>query len=608
MVLLTNSKRKPQSRHVILAALRESMRAVQATLESEELPPEQLVARLDEWRQSTLELSRSLEEEERGEAHLQLAALYELSHAINSSLHLDETLNTVIDTLIEFTGAERGCLVLIDEKGRSDTQIARNFDRNSELELSRSVMREAVERGQPVLTTNAQIDPRFSMHSSVIDYQLRSILCVPLRVRGEVIGALYLDNRAREGVFSESDLTLLTAFANQAATAIENARLYTMTDQALAERVRELTMLQKIDQELNASLDFHRVLDMALAWAMRATDANAGTLSLVKENGEIAVQACAGNGHRLAPPDPDLLQVVLRSHESITIGKQRILVPIRCKERTLGVLDLHQKQGLVFSPEQAELAGRLADHAAIAIENARLYDQVHQANQAKTEFVSLVAHELRTPMTSIRGYADMLAKEMLGPLTGQQVDFLKTIRSNVERMQVLVSDLQDISRIETGQLRLEVQTTTLHEALEEALHVMQGQIEGKEQCLQVDLPADLPPVQADPTRLSQVLINLLSNACKYTPEGGALEVLGRVDEGYVTCTISDTGIGIPPEEQERLFTKFFRGDDDAVRSQVGTGLGLCIVKSLVELQGGTLTVESSVGEGSTFTFSVPLAS
>jgi signal transduction histidine kinase len=210
-------------------------------------------------------------------------------------------------------------------------------------------------------------------------------------------------------------------------------------------------------------------------------------------------------------------------------------------------------------------------------------------------------------MTSIRGYADMLAKGMAGPLAPDQEGFVHTITRNAERMQILVSDLQDVSRIETGQLKLEKRSTALADALESALEATQAQIEARSQQLMLEISEDLPQVQADPARLAQILTNLLSNAYKYTPEGGHIRVQAWVQDGYVHCTVSDTGIGMCPEDCAQLFTKFFRSENPAVREMPGTGLGLCIVKSLVELQGGEIDVESHLEEGTTFTFTVPVA-
>jgi signal transduction histidine kinase len=379
-----------------------------------------------------------------------------------------------------------------------------------------------------------------------------------------------------------------------------------MTDRALAARLEELTTLQQIDRELNASLDVERVLDLTLSWAVRAIEAGRGTMNIVDEDGACHTVSCAGDEG--APgPEVDVVQMAVASQEPVVVGDTRMLIPVRYEDRTIGLLDLWSEEGVPFRPDQVEFAGRLADHAAGAIENARLYEQVQQADRAKSEFVSFVAHELRTPMTSIRGYADMLKKGMMGPLASDQEEFIDTISRNAERMQVLVSDLQDISRIETRQLRLEMKPTDLTEALKSALQSIQAQIEARSQRLSLDVPEYLPPVYADPARLAQILINLLSNANKYTPKGGRIGVRAWLQEGQVHCAVSDTGVGISPEDQAQLFTKFFRSEDPAVREMNGTGLGLCIVKSLVELQGGEIEFESRRGEGTTFLFTLPIS-
>ena len=199
--------------------------------------PDQLITRIQEWQQGVMEL---IQQQELG---VELATLYEIAGYMSSSLDLTETMGVVMDALIHLTGAERGCLMLLNDEGHPQVRAAQSFDQESldayELELSRSVVREAINTRQPVLTTNAQRDPRFSDQESVIGYHLRSVACVPLRAKEEVIGALYLDNRIRDGAFSETDLQTLTAFANQATVAIQNARLYTTTDQALSSRMED---------------------------------------------------------------------------------------------------------------------------------------------------------------------------------------------------------------------------------------------------------------------------------------------------------------------------------------------------------------------------------
>ena len=215
----------------------------------------------------------------------------------------------------------------------------------------------------------------------------------------------------------------------------------------------------------------------------------------------------------------------------------------------------------------------------------------------------------------MKGYTDLLMKGMAGEMTTAQLGLLETVRSNVDRMNLLVSELLDISRIESGRIRLELSDVAVNEMVNEALRGIRGQLENKAQALEVDVASDLPSVRGDRTRLVQVLTNLMSNAHKYTPEGGRITI--RVQpwsNGHgaeekreaVVCSVTDTGIGMSPEDQARLFTKYFRSEDPSVRSKPGTGLGLVITKSLVELQGGEIWVESELNKGSTFYVGLPL--
>jgi len=267
-------------------------------------------------------------------------------------------------------------------------------------------------------------------------------------------------------------------------------------------------------------------------------------------------------------------------------------------------------------PEALAFMTRLSDHAAIAIANAQLYTEVQAANLAKSEFVSLVAHELKNPMTSIKGYTELLAAGAVGPINENQSNFLKTIHANVERMSTLVSDLNDNSKIEAGRLRLEFKGVDVAEAVDEAVRSTKRQLDDKKQTVEVTLPADLPKIWTDRTRLAQIFINLVSNANKYTPENGQVVISaerttnqwdpdGATD--IVHIWVKDSGIGISLEDQKKIFQKFFRSDDLKAREAPGTGLGLNITKSLVEMMGGRIWFESEFRQGTTFHFTVPVA-
>jgi signal transduction histidine kinase len=259
---------------------------------------------------------------------------------------------------------------------------------------------------------------------------------------------------------------------------------------------------------------------------------------------------------------------------------------------------------------------RLSDHASIAISNAQLYSEVQQANLAKSDFVSFVAHELKNPMTSVKGYTELISAGAVGPITDVQANFLGTIRSNIERMNTLVSDLNDMSKIEVGRLRLDFASLRLADSIEVVVRSTRKQIEEKQQVLSLNVPKDLPPIWADRTRLEQVLVNLVSNAHKYTPASGTVEVAAERchnewdpngSSEVVHIWVKDNGIGIAEEDQGKIFQKFFRSDDPKTREVTGTGLGLNITKSLVEMQGGRIWFESEFRNGTTFHFTVPVS-
>jgi signal transduction histidine kinase len=559
-----------------------------------------------------------------------LALLYEVSQTLGSTLDLGQVLNQVMDAIIQLTGAERGFLMLLDkETGRLDLRAGRNVDRTTiegkEMEISRTVVGQVVESGEPVLTSNAQQDPRFANQSSVIGYALRSIMCAPLRVRGEIMGAIYVDNRFHSGIFAPDDLETLSAFANQAAMAIENARLFTMTDQALSARVEELSTLQRIDRELNASLDFERVMQVALEWAVRLAAADCGMLLVVGNEGQeldvVASQGC-DESHWGASSLQSLVDRVLAVGQTSVDepplayragegrGSTLLAVPVKREDRVVAITVVESRKPRQFGADVITSLERLADHAAIAIDNARLYRAIVAATEAKSAFVSVVSHELRVPMTSIRGYTDMLRQGAVGPVTEMQLNFLDIIRRNVDRMSVLVSDLSDINRIESGRLSLKMEALDLAGVLGEVVAGLQAQFDEKRQEVAVELAPDLGPVRGDRSRVAQILTNLLTNASKYSPAGRPVVVKAQRirEEGraWIHLQVVDRGHGISREDQSQLFSQFFRSEDPNVRNETGWGLGLSIVKMLAEAQGGRVSMVSELGVGSTFGFTLPV--
>ena len=248
--------------------------------------------------------------------------------------------------------------------------------------------------------------------------------------------------------------------------------------------------------------------------------------------------------------------------------------------------------------ESGQQLGRLVSFRDVTQERA--------ADRLKSEFVSLVSHELRTPLTSIKGYVDLMLEDDAATLDGEQRDFLEIVRDNSERLVTLINDLLDMSRLESGGMTLQRVPIDLARLVSLVVASFHPETARRQQTLSVDINGPLPELLADADRIVQVLSNLVSNAQKYTPVGGGIRIVVQPEDGRVRVDVQDSGIGISAEDQARLFSRFFRAENDATRAVHGTGLGLMITRSLVLMHGGYLSVTSSPGKGSTFSFTLPL--
>ncbi len=257
----------------------------------------------------------------------------------------------------------------------------------------------------------------------------------------------------------------------------------------------------------------------------------------------------------------------------------------------------------------------LCDQAALAVRTIRYNEELARKNEElthldelKSDFMATMSHELRTPLTSIIGYSDMMLAGMTGELNEKQTDFTQSILQSGETLLGLINDILDLTKIEAGRLELNYETVDLRAALLAVLPVVKPRARDKRIRISTFLPTDLPPVWADPGKLNQILLNLLTNGVKYTHENGSVSVEARPQGELVEIWVTDTGIGISKEDQERIFHRFTQVDSSATRTQGGTGLGLAITRELVELHGGTLRVQSKLGKGSSFIFTMPISS
>jgi signal transduction histidine kinase/transcriptional regulator with GAF, ATPase, and Fis domain len=572
----------------------------------------------------------------------QLSMLNKVSQQLTSTLILEPLLKNILDGALEILNSSSGILMIIDEKrdelefkvaaGPIGTPLI-----GKRLPADKGIAGEAYSNQTPVIKNNIDQDVLWfkDTHNDVIS-RIRNILAVPLITQGEVIGILEIINKNNNIPYDEEDLLILEGFASQAAIAIHNAKLYTETDRALEERIKELYLMQNIDRELNSTRDLSTALEITLKAALNHTNAQAGTIGMVdKESEHLEDLFTILPGKEYPIPlekfplkeFPWFAESLDKEHHIIHSKKlsdklgisedyqTHYLKQSELVEMNFVVLMLHLDSSESLNKEDVEFLNRLGDHAFLALKNTFLYQELQDSIQAKNEFISFISHELKNPLTVIKGYADILRKGMAGDVNEEQIDFLTTIAHNVKQMSTFITDLSDQSHIETRSLRLSFESTSVHEIVNDVLQSYENKINEKSLDFQVEIPKDIHNVWCDRLRLIQILSNLVSNAIKYTSESGRIEIgaehaINTWDEEgaaeVVHFWVKDNGYGISKEDQKHLFEKFFRGNGKKIEKTSGSGLGLNISKTLTEMMGGKMWFESTEGEGSTFHFTMPI--
>ncbi len=340
-------------------------------------------------------------------------------------------------------------------------------------------------------------------------------------------------------------------------------------------------------------------------------DVGAEAVRRYKELGLVDV-ARAGATHYESVTDPQVGRLLKAMEKD---GFRGFLVaPLEAKQEVLGVVCLLHRPDEPVPPAAVPTLRALCDQVALVVRNiqgneelARKNKELKHLDELKSDFMATMSHELRTPLTSIIGYSDMLLSGMTGELNEKQTAFVDSILKGGETLLSLINDVLDLTKIEAGRLELNFESVDLRAALLGVLPVVKPRAQDKRIRISTFLPTDLPLVWADPAKLNQILLNLITNGIKYTYESGSVSVEARTLEGLVEIWVNDTGIGIAKEDQPKVFQRFTQIDSSATRSQGGTGLGLTIVRELVELHGGTIRVQSKLGKGSSFIFTMPIS-
>jgi signal transduction histidine kinase len=564
----------------------------------------------------------------------ELATLQEIDTQLNVKLDFDYVMNMTLEWAMRITSAVAGTLALVAPDGKTQNVVAHKgyppeMDQywSTPWPIEEGIVGRVIQTGEPQMVDDV------ARYADYVDtgVRTRSHLAAPIKREGQVIGTITLESPEPNG-FTVENMSFLVRLADHAAIAIENVMLYEQTNR----RVAELTALQQISLDLTSSLNLSAVLESVAANTFALTQADEITIYLYDEHEDTLFfgTGLSKEGKQERPPipipDDELTAVVARRREAIVFSDTSehpslrpewqigamASIPLQKAGQVLGVFDIFFREAHFFAPDERRALNLLADQAAIAIQNAQLFLEVQRANEAKNEFVGIVSHELKVPMTSIQGYARLMTLGAAGPVSQQQQGFASIILKNVERMGNLVSDLLDLARIESGRIQLSPRPVDVTKLIQDAVRVLQDEIDAHEHTLEISVPDDLPNVKADPARIIQVWTNLISNAYKYTPRGGTIKAWARphgsrdtegTDGRWILCAVQDNGVGIDVTDQERIFEQFYRVQHVQTNEEQGTGLGLSITRSIVELHGGHIWVESEPGQGSTFYFTLPAA-
>jgi GAF domain-containing protein len=474
----------------------------------------------------------------------------------------------------------------------------------------------------------------------------RTLLAMPLFREAVPIGVIVI-RRTEVRPFTDKQIALLKTFADQAVIAIENVRLFQELEartSELARSVGELKALGEVGQAVSSTLDLQTVLATIVAHAVQLSGTDCGIIyeydeptqefhlrasyqmeeELVNAYQATPLRLGQGATGRAAETRLPYQIVDLRQeHELATRGMRPILfrlgyqsllaVPLLFEQKIMGALTIYRRETGSFAPEIVNLLQTFATQSVLAIQNARLFREIEDkgrqleaANRHKSEFLANVSHELRTPLNAIIGFSEVLGERLFGELNEKQAEYTEDILSSGRHLLSLINDILDLSKIEAGRMELEVTTFDLPDAIENAFILIRERASRHGIKLNRVIEDRLGQFTGDERKIKQILVNLLSNAVKFTPEGGQIKVEAGLGDSAAIISVRDTGIGIAPEDQEAIFEEFRQVGTNYAQKREGTGLGLSLTRKFVEMHGGKIWVESELGKGSKFTFTLPI--
>jgi signal transduction histidine kinase len=493
------------------------------------------------------------------------------------------------------------------------------------------------------LIDTPEFSEMFAARTAVVG--LRTMLATPLMREGVPIGAISI-RRTEVKPFTDKQIALLKTFADQSVIAIENVRLFQELQartRELARSVEELQALGEVGRAVSSTLDIETVLTTIVSRANQLSGTDGGAIyeydeaaeefhlratqnldaELVEVLRSTFIRKGEGAMGRMAETRepiqvPDILQdptYQTRLRETVVRTGYRALlaVPLLREDRLIGGLVVNRKTPGEFAPEVSELLRTFAAQSALAIQNARLFQELEEksrqlevADRHKSEFLASMSHELRTPLNAVIGFSEVLLERMFGEINPKQDEYLQDILSSGRHLLSLINDILDLAKIEAGRMELEVADFHLPQAIDNSITLVRERAARRAITLELGVDPRLGEIKGDERKVKQVLLNLLSNAIKFTPEGGRVEVHAGLVDGVAEISVTDTGVGIAPEDHEAVFEEFRQVGNDYAKKHEGTGLGLTLSRRFVELHGGKIWVKSQLGQGATFTFTLPV--
>jgi len=591
------------------------------------------------------------EHQELRDARHQSAASREILAALGrAAANPEDVLDTVVEYAARLCGAQAALLYLLEGNVFRLSRVSGEIPE----EYRKHMLDHPVERNRSSAVGRAAEDMRTHQIPDVLndaDYgrqdlqQLagfRTLLATPMILQDEVVGVLSMW-RTDVAPFDDRERELLEEFAAQGAIALRQVDLMQALEsrgKELARKVAQLEALRKVGEAVGSSLDLDEVLDRIVSNAVQLTGTDGGSILVYDESSDsFHVRAAFGASRDLLEQlraitinrestlvgrtalanrplqVPDLAQTELDPHLDILFrdGWRSVLaVPILRGDKMVGALVIRRRSTGSFPPDMTELLQTFASQSALAIVNARLFRELQTktkeleiASQHKSEFLASMSHELRTPLNAVIGFSEVLLDRMFGELNERQDEYLHDIRNSGKHLLELLNEILDLSKVEAGQMVLEPSTFSIRSALEYSVAMLRERATLHAITVTVEVADDVGTIEADELRFKQVVLNLLSNAVKFTPDGGSVSVRSYREGSELIVTVTDTGIGVPPEDKERIFESFQQGRRGAPKEE-GTGLGLTLSRRIVGLFGGRMWLESTPGVGSTFGFSIPV--